>query len=149
MPPEAATESGSTRTEPAPGFGSRSLPRVIRYWLPVLLYVALIFWVSSLPGIRLPGGGSGLDKFAHAAEYGVLCFLLVRALKESGLVASLGVASAVALVIGLCVGLADELFQSMIPGRESDPADYAADAAGLILAIFLYAIYRRERRGRR
>ena len=125
------------------------MPRVIRYWLPVLLYVALIFWVSSMSGLTLPGSGSGTDKFAHAAEYGVLCFLLVRALKESELVDSLGVASAVALVIGLCIGLADELFQSTIPGRESDPADFAADAVGLVLAIFLYAVYHRERRTRR
>ena len=149
MPLTTAPETGSTRAEPAPGFGSRSLASVIRFWLPVLLYIALIFWVSSISSVRLPGGGNGLDKVAHAAEYGLLCFLLVRALRESDLVDSLAVASAVALVIGLCVGLADELFQSIVPGRESDPSDYAADAAGLVLAVFLYALYRRGRRGRR
>ncbi len=121
----------------------------VRYWVPVLAYIALIFWVSSISTIHVPGIGEGVDKVAHALEFGVLCFLLVRALRDSGWVSSTGVAGATALIVGLLVGLADELFQSTVPGRESDPTDFAADAVGLVLAVLLFAAIRPGRKRRR
>lgn len=121
----------------------------VRYWVPVVAYVVLIFWVSSISGVKLPGAGAGLDKLAHAVEYGILCFLLVRALRESGVTSRTALAGVVSLILGLLVGLADELYQSMIPGRESDPADYTADAVGLVAAILIYAAFRRRRHRRR
>ena len=104
-----------------------------QYWLPVLLYIVVIFAVSSISGFHAPSGFSSVDKVAHILEYSILAFLIIRACKGSGLVASNSVAVLFAVVVGLTVGLSDELFQATVPGRMSDPADYAADAAGLAL----------------
>ena len=53
-------------------------------WLPVVVWAALIFALSSVPSPRLGLGAwdLGLRKLAHLAEYAVLGALLARALPE-------------------------------------------------------------------
>lgn len=147
MPSPDPTTTGTATAESSGGLWSSPLGPIFRYWVPVVAYVVLIFWVSSLTGINIPGGGSGIDKVVHALEYGVLCYLLVRALRGPGIVSSTGVAGGISLIVGLVVALADELYQSTVPGRESDPADFTADAVGLVLAVLVYAV--RHAGGRR
>jgi VanZ family protein len=105
--------------------------------MPVLLYIVLIFLASSIGNLRPPQIVSGSDKLAHIAEYGILGFLLMRAFLGSGFVSTTGRAVLLGIVVGLLVGLTDELYQIGVPGRLSDPADFAADALGLILSGFL------------
>jgi VanZ family protein len=123
---------------------------LVRYWLPVLLYVSLIFGLSSFPGLQAPVDLGISDKLVHATEYGLLGFLLVRALRGSNAISASAPAAAASVLIGLVVALADELYQSLVPGRSSDPLDYAADASGLVLAATLFLILRTgpSRRGR-
>src|SRR5262249_17594797 len=99
----------------------------LRFWFPVLLYITLIFTISSVPNLRVPNFPGLSDKLVHACEYGVLGFLMVRALRGTTMATSLP-ASLVAVLFGLGVALADELYQAYVPGRQSDPADFAADA---------------------
>lgn len=109
-------------------------PRFLRYWLPVLLYVGLIFFVSSLPQIKPPIRLDEADKLAHVVEYGVLGYLLARALRGATRIRAPLAASLIALGIGLAIGAADEMFQSLVPGRDSTIHDWVADATGLLLA---------------
>lgn len=104
------------------------------YWFPVLLYVALIFGVSSIGNLRPPGNLAASDKLAHIGEYGILGFLFMRALRGSEVVSRSSVALVLAILLGLGVGLCDEIFQSFVPGRVSSAADFAADGAGLLLS---------------
>ena len=114
-----------------------TLPPALRLWLPVLAWAAVIFALSSLPGL---GTGLGtwdlvLRKLAHVGEYAVLGALLLRALGRPLPAAALGVAYAVT----------DELHQRFVPGRLGSPRDVAIDAVGVALGIWLW----RARRGAR
>ncbi len=113
-----------------PGPARHLLP----YWLPVIIYMAVIFAGSSashLPDI--PGGFS--DKVAHACEYAVLGLLVARALAgPRWLSIPLSVAAA-AVVLCALYGVSDEYHQLFVPGRDFDPRDMMADALGASAAV--------------
>jgi VanZ family protein len=110
----------------------------VRYWLPVLAYVGLIFTLSAQPGLQPPFHFQYADKVAHISEYGVLGFLLARALRTVPRFRSLLLACGFAVAIGAGIGSADELFQSTVPGRDSSVYDLIADTIGLTLAQLAY-----------
>lgn len=113
-----------------------------RYWLPVLGYVTLIFVLSAQPRLQSPVKFHNADKLAHALEYFGLGFLLVRALHGGRTAASPLALGTAALVTGMVVGASDELFQMLIPGRESSVFDFLADTAGLVLAQLVFVALR-------
>ncbi len=115
------------------------------HWLPVALYVGLIFTLSSIrrpppiPGVEIQ------DKLLHLVEYGILGLLLARAFSVHALRGVVVVLLAVAA--GLLVGTADELYQLTVPGRVGDRVDVIADLIGVTLATLGYIwLARRERR---
>ena len=67
------------------------------------------------------------DKVLHLVEYGILGFLLYRALREESWT---GKPILLAFVIGMAYGITDEFHQYFVPTRESDPFDLLADSAG-------------------
>jgi VanZ family protein len=99
-------------------------------WLPVFLYLAIVFWLSaqSRPLPFLPPELWGLDKLLHAAEYAVLGGLLASALGGEGLAARRVVLWAAILASGY--GASDEIHQAFVPDRSCDLRDWIADAAG-------------------
>ena len=115
----------------------------IRYWVPVLAYVGLIFVVSAQPGLRPPLHFDNADKLAHFGEYGILGVLIVRALgtlrQGSPLRAGL-----LAIALGVLIGTADELFQASVPGRDPSALDLLADTVGLTVAQLVFAMIRRD-----
>lgn len=126
------------------------MDKFLRFWLPVLLYVALIFAASSVANLQPPQVfGSLSDKAAHAAEYGILGFLLVRAIRGTELLERSVPAGLVALIIGLAIGLSDELYQAHVPGRQSDPFDFLADSLGVAVAVVFFLALRGVTRARR
>ncbi len=111
---------------------------LLGYWLPVALYVGMIFLLSAQPNLRPPFSFSNSDKLMHVLEYGGLGLVIARAVlaTATGLPAvPLGL---LALCLGLMVGTGDELFQSTVPGRQSSAFDLMADTVGLGLAQFVY-----------
>jgi VanZ family protein len=124
--------------------------KLVRFWLPVLLYVALIFVVSSIQNLQPPQlFGPLSDKIPHACEYGILGFLLVRAMRGTNVVGASVRAGLVALILGMAVALSDELYQAHVPGRQSDPLDFLADTIGLLLSVFAFLVLRVSTRGQR
>lgn len=119
------------------------------YWLPAVFYAALILRLCTtrldlpLPAVR------GIDKVEHAAAFGTLALVFLRALWATWpgrppWVAVLG-SGAIAMGLGALV----EVLQRTIPGRRSDWADLAADAVGTALLLGLaYALLGRSRRSR-
>lgn len=99
--------------------------------LPAIGYAALILTLSSRPGSELPSTGVAQgDKALHVLEYfvfGVLLFLSVRRLAWGGRIP--------ALALGIAFAAIDETFQTMIPGRFGDAADFAMDVVGLLAAL--------------
>jgi VanZ family protein len=111
--------------------------RIIR-WGPVACYVLLIFALSSMS--NPPGVGSiqHLDKVAHFFEYGILGCLLAWAVGVPTRGKRAWVIFFAALVVGACVGLADELYQGTVPGRQKSPWDFLADMGGLAVFQMLF-----------
>jgi VanZ family protein len=106
----------------------------MRYWLPVLVYLTVIFSLSAQPNLKPPMPFRNSDKSWHLLEYGGLGLLLGRALR-AGMTSGAALAAAgAALATGALIGAGDEIFQRSIPGRQSSAADWAADAAGVTLA---------------
>lgn len=103
--------------------------RLFSLWLPVVAWAGLIFGLSSIPdlGTGLGGWDLALRKIAHAAEYAVLGFLLVRALTRELPAVALGVAYAIS----------DEIHQHFVPGRLGAAYDVAVDAAGVLVGVLV------------
>jgi VanZ family protein len=114
----------------------------MRYWLPVLMYVALILALSAQPKLRPPLQFTLSDKFYHALEYFGLGVLLARAFRAGRRAAVPMRTVTRAVTLGVIVGACDEIFQSFVPGRLPDVYDVLADATGVLLAqlVFLLAV---------
>jgi hypothetical protein len=102
----------------------------LRRWLPVALWAALIFALSSIPdlGTGLGGWDLLLRKLAHAAEYAVLGALLARATARGGL----------AFVLGTLYAVSDEVHQEFVPGRMGSALDVVLDAVGVACGVLVW-----------
>ena len=118
--------------------------KFVRYWLPVLAYLAMIFVLSAQPGLKPPLKFEFSDKVAHILEYGGLGLLIVRALRSTARFQGPLRGGMLALTLGLVVSICDELFQSTVPNRESSALDVVADVIGLALAQLSYLFIRRD-----
>lgn len=120
--------------------------RWLSYWLPVLLWMALIFVASSQPELPFVLNKTVdfiTKKAGHVTEYSVLTFLLWRAVsKERGLpvLPSFGAA----FVLSLLYGVSDEFHQTFVPGRTGRLTDVGFDALGALLALALVWWFSRE-----
>lgn len=110
---------------------------LIWYWLPVLLYLGLIFGISSLPNIEIPLRMRFADKFIHCLEYAILGFLLMRAL-GSARRPSLRASILFSLSFILFWAVSDEIHQGFVPGRTPSISDLAFDLVGGAIGSLLY-----------
>ncbi|MFC1481501.1 VanZ family protein [Candidatus Neomarinimicrobiota bacterium] len=95
-------------------------------------YGMLIILLSSIPGNNFPDLKLfSQDKLIHLIEYGIFAFLVRRAVLSE--LNQFGPALVLTLIIGICYGGLDELYQGLIPGRLSSLYDWYADAAGVAL----------------
>lgn len=109
-------------------------------WGPVAVYVLLIFYVSSMsnpPGVPPV---THFDKLVHFTEYGLLGFLLGRALGLTRRKKGYWVVLAVWMVLGACVAGADECYQGTVEGREKSLADFLADVTGLLAGLVILRV---------
>jgi VanZ family protein len=108
-------------------------------WAPVVAFMALLFYASSLSQLP-PIAGRVSDKLEHGLAYSVLGALLVRAL-IGGLLRPVTVRAAVfAVVLAALYGASDEIHQHFVPHRTMDVMDLLADTTGAAAAAgVLYA----------
>ena len=104
--------------------------RLLTVWLPVLLWAAVIFTLSSIPSLSTGLGtwDTILRKGAHLTEYAVLGGLLYRELGREAL----------ALAVGIAYAATDELHQYFVRGRHASPVDVAIDAVGVAVGMLLW-----------
>ncbi len=119
-------------------------------FLPPVAMMGLIFFLSAQPDLNSGLGVFDLigRKMVHAAEYGILWWLWLRALRFDH--------PWVAALICLAYSASDEYHQTFVEGRHGTPVDMAFDMTGVALAAgAYYGLWRaprrwlRERRRRR
>lgn len=119
---------------------SRHWRRLVWHWLPALLFMAVIFSLSSIPGRRLHIPVRVSDKLIHGTFYFVLCLLIFRGLRATCNGRLFRLAPLVALMITSFYGLLDELYQSHT-GRTCDVGDWLADTIGAAIAAAFLMVY--------
>jgi VanZ family protein len=99
--------------------------------IPPLVLMAVIFAFSAQPDLNsgLGNWDTVLRKLVHMTEYGLLWWLWQRALGRP----------AGAALITLAFAATDEWHQSFVEGRHGTPVDWLIDAAGVAIAIALWA----------
>lgn len=112
--------------------------KFVIFWLPVIVYCVIIFTVSAMPqplpaGLDIPY----LDKFLHAIEYGVLSYLLIRALSGTQARPSRSGIVILAVFLATLYGASDEFHQAFVPGRYADVFDLLSDFAGAAIIGFI------------
>ena len=113
---------------------------VVRDWLPVLVWAAVIFSFSSIPDL---GTGLGtwdlvLRKLAHTAEYAILGALLLRATRRPG----------IALGLAALYAISDEVHQHFVEGRHAAALDVLIDATGALVGVLAWRWLSRRREAR-
>jgi VanZ family protein len=106
----------------------------IKYWIPAILYMAFLYYLSSRPA---PEELKWLPiiaklKLVHIIEYGILYFLVWFAVIKTTSYNKLEVFS-LALMFIILYGLTDEFHQIFVVGRTARLEDVAADGVGGIM----------------
>ena len=118
------------------------LRRFVSLWGPVLFLLGLLFYLSSLQDVPLPG--HGLDKIAHFTAYGILAVLWLRAL-DGGSLALRSRPTLAAWALTVAYGASDELHQRFVGGRDASIQDFAADTLGALAGIAIAWLVIRQR----
>jgi len=117
----------------------------LRYWLPALIYVAVIFTISAQPGLRAPLEFRNSDKLYHLLEYLLLGVLIARVLANLRPAARPLPAGLMAVAIAALIATSDELFQSTVARRQSSVYDGVADTLGAALGVLIFWYWRARR----
>lgn len=108
----------------------------LKYFGPLLVWMAVIFYASSIPGDRIPEIKLwSADKITHMLVYSVLSWSAWRAAKHYALVHGRTARWALSVSIVGCIlfGASDEVHQYFVPNRSSEWADVVADAVGVLV----------------
>jgi len=115
--------------------------RIISYWLPPIIWMALIFYFSSR--FRVSATGKFLFDFIifktlHMIEYAILYFLLFRAFHSiSGRRLSFNHKLLFPVFLSIFYALSDEFHQTLVPTREGKIRDVLIDSLGILL-MYIY-----------
>jgi len=122
-------------------------------WLPLISWMALIFWASSQPEVPHPGREMGLPDdlvawVAHASLFGVLALLVWRVLQnrpQAAVRARIPALSLGTVALSALYAASDEVHQLSVPGRMASLSDWLADVVGILIAVGLLAWWVRKR----
>lgn len=113
-------------------------------WLPVVLYMAAIFFASSIPDPPVPSDVS--DVSLHEAAYFGLTLLVIRAVARGEWRGVTAKTLAAAWLIAVAYGATDEWHQSFVPNRHAELRDLGSDAIGALagtIVVGAWSIIRR------
>jgi VanZ family protein len=133
------------------------LSRFVRYWLPVLVWMGLIFLGSTdllsaeqtsriigpllrwlKPNISAEAIAQiqfFVRKGAHITEYAILGALLWRALRGTTAATKMSILAVAALSACAIFALSDEFHQSFVASRTASPVDVLIDICGALAAL--------------
>src|SRR5881398_3773458 len=134
------------------------LLRFVRYWMPAIVWMAIIFlgstdmlstehtsrflvpflrWIdpqisfTTLNSIQL-----GIRKLGHLTEYAILAMLLWRALRSgTRWQIRMSISFLVAALASAIFAASDEFHQSFVPSRTASPTDVMIDICGTLIGL--------------
>ena len=103
-------------------------------WLAVAVWCGIIFYFSSIPSLRITYGiwDMILRKVIHAAEFGILTFLVFKALNTKNKPQT-KIALIWAFVFSFLYAISDEVHQGFVAGRHANILDVGIDSLGIVL----------------
>ena len=116
----------------------KRLPQVIA-WILVVVWAAVIFTLSAIPGTSYPSHPEPLNVVAHFVIYMILAILITYALSYSKL--ALWKIALIAIVIASLYGVSDEFHQFYVPFRNCDPMDWVTDTIAAIVGAAATIFY--------
>ena len=145
-----------------------NLNHFIKYWLPLLVWVGLIFLDSTdlmsaehtsrfiIPFLRwlkpdispemLASIHIIIRKCAHVGEYAILALLLFRtAIFMTNLKRSMLILYASVWIVCFIVAATDEFHQTFVVSRGPSATDVMIDSAGAILGLLICAVFAKRR----
>lgn len=166
MKPDAGISPTSI---PPPGATGPVLRRFLKYWLPVLLWMALIFGFSTdvgsskrtsriigpllrwiVPDISdaaISNVQLVIRKGGHLTEYAILAMLVWRACRKPVRNETRPWRkrdAMVAIAVAALFAITDEWHQSTVPSRQGQATDVAIDTAGACCGVFAVWIVGRK-----
>ena len=121
------------------------LKTIVAYWLPLFIYMSLIFYLSSLPNKSFNdiNEGFGLDdSVEHFLEYSLLSILFLRVLKHHKKLYP----RITAVAFSTLYGISDEIHQLFVLTRVFSFNDIIFDLIGILAAVILFSlIYQRRK----
>lgn len=113
----------------------------LKYFGPAILYVVLIFSLSSLNQRMVTNLSWGIQDFLlHGTEYHFFGVTLIWAMLREKSLIELKSSYRLAVGIGAFIAIADEVYQSFVPSRFSTIEDVVADIFGIILSIITFSL---------
>lgn len=106
------------------------------FHLPAIAYAGLIIGLSSLTNVRLPKTEFvALDKVIHFCEYAFFGILAFRSASRWHCAIKREDAAFLAIACITLYAFGDEFYQSFVPGRQADMADFYTDVAGSVAGV--------------
>ena len=141
--------------------------RFVRYWMPAIVWMAVIFlgstdmlsaehtsrflvpflrWID--PQISLAASNAiqlGIRKLGHLTEYAILAMLLWRALR-GGIrwQMKMSILFLVAVLASAIFAASDEFHQSFVPSRTGSPNDVMIDICGALVGLAICWMFARR-----
>jgi VanZ family protein len=110
----------------------------LRYWFPVIVYCALIFFQSSRPAPESIPAIPYLDKLLHVGAYALLGVLFFRAYRTTPLKDYPARLALFSILSAGLYGISDEVHQYFVPSRSAEVMDAFADFLGSIFGAYVY-----------
>ena len=113
--------------------------RILKYWLPPILWGLIIFSFSSArvgSSNEIYWKDFVIKKTAHVVEYAILAVLLYRAMIGSDVEKKKAII--LAILIASLYGFTDEFHQSFTPGREPRIRDVIIDTIGGTIGVLTF-----------
>lgn len=108
-------------------------------WLPVLLWMGVIFIGSSIGNMPKVGGRATdavVHRTAHLIEFAMLGWLVLRAVGDNRAITRRELV--IALIVIVLYGASDEFHQRFTPGRSSELSAVLFDAAGGLIGMWAW-----------
>ena len=123
------------------------MKKFVKRWLPVLVWMGVIFAGSSIGSLPRIGGKATdgvAHRVAHVIEFAVLGALTLRAVGQGRRTTKRELI--MTLIIIALYGASDEFHQRFTPGRSSEGIAVVFDVAGGLAGAWVYRWWRQRHR---